>query len=573
MVPQCGSCGGILSWEEVKEKKRMVHTGKCEMVMKKGRKEMLVRKRQGEERKEEKREKLRRKVEEREEKREVKIANEDEWMMGEVGNGLWGLEEEEEELEDLEMIRKRMVGSEKIEDSREEEERRRDQDREDDEEVRRILEGGCRFETLLGETQNGAEKVKVWMEKVKKGIDKEKEWVEDRLKEQELEVKAEEEERKKEEEEEEKTRKDEEERRKKEEEDKAKKDEEKRKDDEEQEKKRKHEEERRREEEEEKRKTQKKKVESVVVTREMSEAREDERIRQQERNITAYAEWRKFMDERRMKKEKEEKARRKKEEMEAKERKRKDQEAREQERKNEQKAREERKVREDERRRLWREAEKRKAEEEERKKREEEEEIRKMEEEAEKKRIQKEEEERRRQEEDVPPPPPMYFSRTEVQGLVDGTAYAYPYEDRKPVGEAVLKEVLVSEEVRMTGFVKFEELRAGVLSGVMQARVREDAWEVLERLESRTAEHTGWLRSRLTERMQELVREGRITYGKHKGGYKGVKAVNNQFIGYHGNLLRSFIRDWRELTVIPISCIRTALIMAERVFRISEKMG
>ena len=467
-----------------------------------------------------------------------------------------------------------MVGSERIEDSREEEERRRDQDREDDEEVMKILEEGCRFETLLGETQNGAEKVKVWMEKVKKGIDREKEWVEDCLKEQELEVKAEEEERKKEEEEEEKTRKDEEERRRKEEEDKAKKDEEKRKDDEEQEKKRKHEEERRREEEEEKRKTQKKKVKSVVVTREMSEAREDERIRQQERNITAYAEWRKFMDERRMKKEKEEKARRKKEEMEAKERKRKDQEAREQERKNEQKAREERKVREDERRRLWREAEKRKAEEEERKKREEEEEIRKMEEEAEKKRIQKEEEERRRQEEeDVPPPPPMYFSRTEVQGLVDGTAYAYPYEDRKPVGEAVLKEVLVSEEVRMTGFVKFEELRAGVLSGVMQARVREDAWEVLERLESRTAEHTGWLRSRLTERMQELVREGRITYGKHKGGYKGVKAVNNQFIGYHGNLLRSFIRDWRELTVIPISCIRTALIMAERVFRISEKMG
>merc|ERR1712150_423413 len=113
----------------------------------------LTKKRKAEERKEEKREKLRRKVEGREMEREVTMVYEDEWMTGEVGNGLW----------------------EEMEDNREEEERRRrDQDREDDDEVRRILEGGCRFETLLGETQSGEEKVKVWMEKMKKGIDEEK---------------------------------------------------------------------------------------------------------------------------------------------------------------------------------------------------------------------------------------------------------------------------------------------------------------------------------------------------------------------------------------------------------------
>ena len=154
---------------------------------------------------------------------------------------------------------------------------------------------------------------------------------------------------------------------------------------------------------------------------------------------------------------------------------------------------------------------------------------------------------------------------------MDGSVSAYPYRDSKLVADALLREVFTSEAVRVEGEVKFGELWAEVLRGVREARVRDDAWEVLKSMELKMGQHGSWLKKLVTERLLELVSEGRITYGHHRGGYKGVKSSNNQFIGYFGNHFRTFIEDWEELKIIPISCIHTALRMTERVFMIWKR--
>ena len=135
----------------------------------------------------------------------------------------------------------------------------------------------------------------------------------------------------------------------------------------------------------------------------------------------------------------------------------------------------------------------------------------------------------------------------------------------------MLREVFTSEAVRVEGEVKFGELRAEMLRGVREARVRGDAWEVLKSMELKVGEHRSWLKGRITGRLSELVRVGRISHGRHRGGYKGIKASNNQFIGYFPNLFRAFVRVWEQLRIIPISCVHTALRMAERMFMIWKR--
>ena len=164
-----------------------------------------------------------------------------------------------------------------------------------------------------------------------------------------------------------------------------------------------------------------------------------------------------------------------------------------------------------------------------------------------------------------PPPPQGYFTAKDIRDYESDLIEGELGDFRKASG-LILREVLIEGEMIEESDMVWEQLEKLVKESIRIVRNREDVVDLLKGIELTTRTQKDHILKKCREKMEELLKRGLLTNGRHSGNNRGVRRCHDIYFGRFAAQATKFRETAEFYKIINIRSVKTMVALAKMLF-------